>query len=145
MYRKSIPGSLFAAALSLSSCAPPERSPSGFRLQEGDVEAGQAAFLELQCNACHEVRGLDLPGPVADPPVPVALGGTVDYQPTDGRFVTSIINPSHKLAPGHPRERIESGGISRMADYSDVMTVRQLVDLVAFLQSRYEFVPRTTH
>jgi len=69
----------------------------------------------------------------------------VDYQPTDGRFVTSIINPSHKLAPGYPKERIVSGGISRMADYNDVMTVRQLVDLVAFLHSRYEFVPRTTH
>jgi hypothetical protein len=69
---------------------------------------------------------------------------TVDYQSTDGRFVTSI-NSSHKLAPGHPGERIESGGISRMADYSGVMTVRQLVDLVAFLHSRYELVPRSTH
>jgi mono/diheme cytochrome c family protein len=144
MYRKAIPV-LWFAAFFLSSCAAPERSPSGFRLPEGDVEAGQAAFLALQCNACHQVRGLDLPGPVAEPPVPVALGGTVDYQPTDGRFVTSIINPSHKLARGYPKERIESGGISRMADYSDVMTVRQLVDLVAFLHSRYEFVPPMTH
>jgi hypothetical protein len=32
-----------------------------------------------------------------------------------------------------------------MADYSDVMTVRQMVDLVAFLHSRYEFVPRAIH
>jgi len=30
-----------------------------------------------------------------------------------------------------------------MADYSDVMTVRQLVDLVAFLHSRYQTSPRT--
>lgn len=133
------------ALLSLSSCAPPERSSSGFRLPEGDVEAGKAAFLELRCNACHQVKGLDLPGPVAEPPVPVTLGGSVDYQPTDGKFVTSIINPSHKLAPGFPKQHIESGGISRMADYSDVMTVHQLVDLVAFLHSRYEFVPRTIH
>jgi hypothetical protein len=127
----------------ISSCAAPERSPSGFRLPEGDVEAGKAAFVELRCNACHEVRGLELPGPVAEPPVPVVLGGTVDYQPTDGRFVTSIINPSHKLAPGYPKELIKSGELSRMADYGDVMTVRQLTDLVAFLHSRYEFVPRT--
>lgn len=134
-----------AAALSLSFCAPPEKSASGFRLPDGDVQAGQAAFLELQCNACHQVKGMDLPGPVAEPPVPVAIGGTVDYQPTDGRFVTSIINPSHKLARGYPKQQVESGGISRMADYSDVMTVRQLVDLVAFLHSRYEFVPPTTH
>jgi len=144
MSRQSIPA-LWFVALSISSCAAQERSPSGFRLPEGDVEAGRAAFLELQCNACHEVRGLDLPGPVADPPVPVALGGTVDYQPTDGRFVTSIINPSHKLARGYPKEHIKSGGISRMPDYGDVMTVRQLVDLVAFLHSRYDFVPPMTH
>ena len=32
-----------------------------------------------------------------------------------------------------------------MADYSDVMTVRQLVDLVAFLHSRYEYVPPAVH
>jgi len=144
MNRKAIPA-VGVAAFCLSFCAPPEKSPSGFRLPEGDVQAGQGAFLELQCNACHQVRGLDLPGPVAEPPVPVALGGTVDYQPTDGRFVTSIINPSHKLARGYPKENIKSGGISRMADYSDVMTVRQLVDLVAFLHSRYEFVPPMTH
>lgn len=133
------------AILCVSSCAPPERSSSGFRLPEGSVEAGKAVFLELQCNSCHQVKGLDLPGPVAEPPVPVALGGSVDYQPTDGKFVTSVINPSHKLAPGYPKEHVKSGGISRMADYSDVMTVRQLLDLVAFLHSRYEFVPRTIH
>ena len=144
MNRKAIPV-VGVAALCLSFCASPEKSPSGFRLPDGDVQAGQAAFLELQCNACHKVRGLDLPGPVAEPPVPIALGGTVDYQPTDGRFVTSVINPSHKLARGYPKQSIESGGISRMADYGDVMTVRQLVDLVAFLHSRYEFVPPMTH
>jgi hypothetical protein len=134
---------VFWGAWWFSSCAAPERSPSGFRLPEGDVAAGEAAFVELKCNACHQVMGLELPGPVAEPPVPVALGGTVDYQPTDGRFVTAIINPSHKLAPGFPQELVKSGELSRMPDYSDAMTVRQLVDLVAFLHSRYEFVPRT--
>jgi hypothetical protein len=28
-----------------------------------------------------------------------------------------------------------------MGDYSEAMTVRQLIDLVAFLQSRYEVQP----
>jgi mono/diheme cytochrome c family protein len=144
MYGKAFPV-VSLLAWCLSSCAAPERSASGFRLPEGDAEAGKAAFVELQCNACHQVRGVELEGPVAEPPVPVALGGTVDYQPTDGKFVTSIINPSHKLAPGYPKELIKSGELSRMADYSDVMTVRQLMDLVAFLHSRYEFVPRTIH
>lgn len=121
-------------------CGPPERSPAGFSLPEGDPAHGQEAFVELKCNACHRVQGLDLPEPVADPPVPVTLGGTVDYQPTDGRFVASIIDPSHKVGP-YPAELVKSGDQSRMADYSDVMTVRQLRDLVAFLHSRYQYKP----
>ena len=74
----------------------------------------------------------------------MSLGGSVNYQPTDGRFVTSIINPDHKLAPGYPTENVQEDGVSRMADYRDVMTVRQLVDLVAFLHSRYEMFPQVT-
>ena len=95
--------------VALSSCAPPEKSPTGFRLPEGEEERGAEAFLKLRCNACHTVRGLDLPDPVA--------------------------------APGFAEERLVSGSGSRMPDYSDFMTVRELVDLVAFLHSRYEYAP----
>src|SRR3972149_6712485 len=122
MSRQSI-AALWLAALSISSCAAPGTSPSGFRLPEGDVAAGGAAVLAPRSTACHQVRGMDLPGPVAGPPVPVALGGTGDYQPTDGRFVTSIINPSHKLARGYPKEHIKRGGISGMPGYRAGMTV----------------------
>jgi hypothetical protein len=139
MRRYLLVATIAAVSVGLATCGPPEKSASGFRLPDGDIELGKEAFLELRCNACHKVQGLDLPPPVADPPVPVVLGGAVDYQPTDGRFVTSIINPSHKLASGYPEELLRSGSESRMADYSDVMTVRKLVDLVAFLHSRYEY------
>lgn len=133
-------GVLALASTAIVMCGPPERSPSGFRLPEGDAMRGQEVFVELKCNACHRVPGLDLPAPIADPPVPVLIGGTVDSQPTDGKFVTSIINPSHKV--GHyPAELVKSGSESRMADYSDVMTVRQLTDLVAFLHTRYTYKP----
>lgn len=30
-----------------------------------------------------------------------------------------------------------------MADYNEVMTIEQLVDLVGFLHSRYEVIPRS--
>lgn len=132
-------------ALAGIACSPPEKSATGFRLPDGDPEEGKAAFVTLRCNACHQVRGVELEPPVADPPVPVVLGGPVDYQPTDGRFVTSIVNPSHKLAPGYPAELIKSGDGSRMADYSEVMTVRQLVDLLAFLHTRYDYSPPSIH
>jgi hypothetical protein len=38
---------------------------------------------------------------------------------------------------GYPRELVEREGKSRMKDYSDTLTVRELVDLVAFLQTAY--------
>lgn len=125
----------------LAGCGPPEKSSSGFRLPDGDIEKGHMAFLDLKCNACHRVTGLDLPAPVASPPVLVTLGGTVPSPRTDGELVTSIINPTHKIRYGYSRELVESAGHSRMADYGEVMTVSQLVDLVAFLHSRYEVIP----
>jgi sulfur-oxidizing protein SoxX len=123
------------------SCASGQKSASGFRLPDGDVEKGKAAFLELRCNECHTVFGVDLPRPDAPPPITVALGGEEPIVRTDGELVTSIINPSHKLAWGYPSEQIEKDGKSRMKDYSDVMTVRQMTNLVAFLHSHHKYIP----
>ena len=46
-------------------------------------------------------------------------------------------NPSHKIAPGYEPARVQIDGSSKMANYNDVMTVTELIDLVAFLQSKY--------
>ena len=128
----------------LIACDSGPRSPVGFLLPDGEVELGKAAFVELECNSCHSVDGVDLPPPtlIPLPSASVVLGGQVFEIRTDGYLVTSIINPSHKLASGLGKEEITtSAGESRMPDYSDIMTVRQLIDLVAFLQSRYTVVP----
>jgi len=127
-----------AMLLALSTaCTSGRHSSAGFRLPDGgDIERGKAAFVALQCNTCHEVEGVDLPRPTVQPPVPVALGGPVTQVITDGYLVTSIINPSYDLA-FYPRDQITVHGRSRMPDYGDKITVRQLTDLVAFLQSRY--------
>ncbi len=128
----------------LIACDSGPRSSVGFRLPEGDIEQGRAAFLELQCNGCHSVAGEDLPPPTVAPlpSVSVVLGGRVFEIRTDGYLVTSIIHPSLKLAGGYSKAQITtSTGESRMPDYSDVMTVLQLTDLVAFLQSQYKVVP----
>ncbi len=128
----------------LIACDSGPRSPVGFLLPEGDIEEGKAAFLELQCNSCHTVDGVDLPPPVVIPApnAAVVLGGHVFEIRTDGYLVTSIMNPSHKLARGLIKEQITtSSGESRMPDYSEIMTVQQLIDMVAFLQSRYTVVP----
>jgi hypothetical protein len=60
---------------------------------------------------------------------------------TDGYLVSAIINPSHAIARGLAEGDVSVGNTSRMPDYARGMTVRQLVDIVAFLQSKYERTP----
>jgi len=126
---------------SLLACNSGRHSPAGFRLPEnGDVERGQQAFVELECHRCHTVADVELPAPANDEKV-VPLGGTVYEVRTDGYLVTSIIHPSHKFARRVPKEQTTVEGESRMPDYTRTMTVRQLIDVVAFLQSRYKVAP----
>ena len=122
------------------ACSPREKSASGFSLPDGDVEKGKIAFVELKCSDCHTLAKINLPRP-ENPAITVALGGEEPVIRTDGELMTSIINPSHKLAWGYPKEQIEENGKSRMRDYSDVMTVRQMIDLVTFLHSQHTYVP----
>jgi hypothetical protein len=129
---------LFAALAILAGCGG-QRSASGFRLPEnGDPERGKAAFVELGCHQCHPVAGVDLPPPSGDSKISLGLGGRVHEVRTDGYLVASIIHPSHKIRryPG-----VGDSDESPMPDYTNQMTVRQLVDVVAFLQSHYEVVP----
>ncbi len=109
------------------------RAPTGFRLPPGDAEAGKTAFVDLNCHSCHTVKGVELPPPTADATV-VELGGGRVLPLTDGELTTDIILPSSHYARGYPAHEVMTDGKSRMPDYAATMTVRQLSDLVAFLQ-----------
>lgn len=82
-----------------------------------------------------------MPEPVADPPVPVTLGGPVSRVVTDGELLTSIVNPSHKVTRSRLKELVATGGESRMADYTEIMTAKELIDIVAFLHTIYVATP----
>jgi len=126
-----------AALLVTVACGSGRHSSAGFRLPAGgSVEQGKAAFVALECHRCHAVSGVELPSPPSQPPVQVVLGGVVPYEMTDGYLVAAIVNPSYRLAH-YSRDLGASGVKCRMPEYADRMTVRQLTDLVAFLQSRY--------
>ena len=114
-------------------------------LPEGDTAKGQLAFAELQCTACHSVKGVDLPLPEHLGPVTLELGGNVSKVKSYGELVTSVINPSHRLARNIKNQQIAIDGESIMPVYNDVMTVSQLIDVVAFLQPRYNVVRRPTY
>ena len=127
------------AVIAVTACERDFMSERGFSLPEGDPIAGKEAFLYMQCNECHTVKGLDLPRlPLGEPYV--ELGGQVTSVKTYGDLVTSVINPSHRLAQGYPVEDVSEDGESNMYVYNDYMTVQELIDIVMFLQPQYQIV-----
>jgi hypothetical protein len=120
--------------------AAPDPGPT-FQLPKGDAASGEKVFRDLRCHACHAVAGRDFPAPVARPPVPLVLGGSGQRPKTDADLVIAIVDPSHYVAPAGPGSATRSGTLSRMGDFTESMTVRQLIDLVAFVKSCCE-VPK---
>jgi mono/diheme cytochrome c family protein len=122
---------LWAAAalllLAAPACNTGRRSPAGFRLPpDGDIERGKTAFVELGCTQCHDVAGVNLPTAGARPSAAFLLGGEVTREPGDGRLTAAVIAPGQATRDGWT-----------MPHYEERLTVRQLTDIVAFLQSRY--------
>lgn len=102
------------------------------RLPHGDPEAGEVVFREMSCPSCHRVEGdRGFPEPVSAHPGPT-LGGYTGRQETE-RLALSIFAPSHEITGTvrGPRE----DDLSPMPDFSDAMTVRQFLDLIAFIRS----------
>jgi L-cysteine S-thiosulfotransferase len=129
---------ILAVAALATACDRGTNSGAGFRMPEGDIEKGKAAFLELRCYNCHTVAGVNLPPPDGKPLIMVGLGGEVVKVKTYGQLVTSVIHPSHTFIPGYDEELIQHHGHSVMPDYTDAMTVRQMIDIVSFLEAQYQ-------
>jgi len=122
-------------------CPMSEKSPLGFRLPEGSIWKGKTAFVDLGCIQCHSVVDEDLIPELTTPrKVHVVLGGEVTRVKTYGQLVTSIINPSHVISAMPKSEYTDSEGNSLMPDFSEEMTVKQMIDIAEFLQARYEVV-----
>ncbi len=142
MNARSVLALLLVSLVAVSGCDQQARmSEKGFRLPDGDPEAGREAFLYMQCNQCHTIKGEQLASIPGYPPPYVELGGSVTQVRTYGQLITSIINPSHRLATGYAKEVVSEDGVSKMYIYNEYMTVQELVDLVMFLQPYYKVVP----
>lgn len=126
------------ALLCLSACYQDSRTRGTVYLPEGDAARGQSQFVSLGCVNCHTVLGSELPEAAAAGPIRVMLGSRTGRMMTYGELVTSIVNPSHRLAARYRDDEVSQEGQSLMTVYNDVMTVTQLTDLVAFLQAHYE-------
>lgn len=116
-----------------------DQASKGFSLPPGDIAQGEQVFMDMQCLSCHTLEGYQRPE--GDWELSVALGGQTKSLKTYAELVTSVINPSHRLAEGNDMSKIQVDGKSVMPVYNDVMTVSELVDLVTFLESKYELEP----
>jgi mono/diheme cytochrome c family protein len=134
---------LAVLSLGLISCDPGPESPKGFSLPEGDITKGEIVFTKYQCLACHSLDGFNDDSITKEFEQPVQLGGTSSLVKTYAQLVTSVINPSHKLAPRSLalESIVDENGVSKMQVFNDVMTVTELIDLVAFLQPQYKVKP----
>ena len=130
---------LIASLLAIGFACSTARDPArGFRLAgNGDPHRGRAAFVEFGCTGCHEVHGTNLPQPATRA---VALGGSVMAEPSDGYLVTAIINPAYHAARNAETTGSQAGAL-HMPEYASRMTVQQLTDIVAYLQTRYALKP----
>jgi len=123
-------------------CIPTKESSRGFRLPEGSVEQGKLAFTELGCVRCHTIAGKEDVFTYDSPrEIEVVLGGETTRVKTYGQLVTSVIYPDHIILPKYRENYTDRDGNSEMADLTDEMTVKQLIDLVTFLETTYKVVP----
>ncbi len=131
---------LLGGALLMTSCNEQAR---GFALPAGDIAEGKAVYKKLTCNECHSISDIEWQG--GSDNLKINLGGEVSTLKSYGELVTSVMNPSHKIARRYKQETSTEGGLSKMKNYNEVMTVQELIDIVAFLQSEYEVKTPPTH
>lgn len=130
---------LFLLLGSLTFFAACNSQARGFVLPEGDAAAGKTAFLALECNQCHSIDAIPWKGEAED--VEVKLGGETTTIRTYGELVTSVINPSHRIANRYLKNKVmDAEGQSKMKIYNEVTTVQELVDIVTYLKSQYKIV-----
>jgi hypothetical protein len=133
-------GTSVGFALLMSSVAPaqPPRVPPGWRftMPTGDATAGKQAFEKMQCYSCHTVRGQRFGDP-SQKPGSIGPDLTAAHAQLPAEYLAeSIVSSSRVLSHGQFRAAYRAAdGRSRMGDYSEIMTVRELIDLVAFLRS----------
>ena len=113
----------------------------GFRFRGGDVGQGKAAFAQLNCIQCHTVSGVEVPEPEGKRRFDLKLAEESRFVKSYEDLVVAITNPRHVvteryraiLTDAEARGEIEPF----MVDLTNDMSVRQLMDMVAFLDEAY--------
>jgi mono/diheme cytochrome c family protein len=137
---KALVAVLLALALVAVTAQSPQRATydvvDTVVLPKGDSRAGRQAFQDLKCHVCHGVAGEKAFLPIAELQGPM-LNATLQSQSASD-IAAAIIAPSHSLSV-RTSEAVKAQmwrqGMSPMGDFSRVLTIRQLADLLAYLRS----------
>ena len=129
-------------AVLLAGCA--HTAGFSFPIEQGDIGAGRQAFIDHHCHQCHSVAGVTLPALAGASPVQLELGGNITAAKSYAELVSSIIDPKHAISEEYREQQLPDAVIPLESPmpmpHVDNMTVRQLIDLVAFLDSRYVII-----
>jgi mono/diheme cytochrome c family protein len=118
-----------------SSMSPPthgeHQTPEGWKFSwpPGDPVNGREVFVKLECYSCHAVNGEQFPAPVGDIGPELSMMGPMhdaEY------FAEAIINPNAVIDRGKGYEAVD--GTSKMPSYNNLLTVQEVIDLVAYLK-----------
>lgn len=108
-----------------------ETAAARFQLPEGDPQEGREVYVAMKCYTCHKIEGEKFPVVKADEggvgPDLTGIGGVQ----TSLYLFESIINPSAVVVQGEGFAGED--GKSKMPEFHDTMTLRQITDLTAYL------------
>lgn len=110
-----------------------------FTLPKGDPVEGHKVFVQLECYKCHEVKGETFPAVAkGEKGVGPELSQMAGMHPVEF-FAESVMNPNAVIdADAKEKGYLGEDGKSKMPDYSDILTVKQVSDLAAYLSSLKE-------
>lgn len=107
-----------------------------FTLAKGDAAEGRIVFVELQCYKCHEVKGESFPDMAPDEKgVGPELSQMAGLHPIEF-FAEAIANPNAVIdEDAKERGYVGDDGRSKMPEFADVISLKQLADLATYLAS----------
>jgi mono/diheme cytochrome c family protein len=132
-------------ALGQQPARPPARPPAAdphaghgtpigwkFTLPKGNPANGRDVFVKFECYTRHQVKGEKLPAPTEQTRVGPELSQMAPLHDEE-YFAEAVINPSAVIDKDKGYQAPD--GSSKMPEFNDAITVKELIDLVAYLRS----------
>jgi len=110
------------------------------RLPVGDPDQGLKALVNLRCIHCHTIKNTPIQDGELGKRLDLTLGAELRFVRSYPDLITAITNPRHVVQKQYsqlldPAQQAEAEPF--MLDLTTTMTVRQLIDLVSFLDQIY--------